>query len=115
MTEKQDSLVVIWTSGDRDVALKTVFMYTLNAKLHGWWEDIELIIWGPSAELLSADQDIRHYMKKILEADVNVTACQACAEEYNVTDNLKKLGIDVKYMGQPLTKYLKEDRKVITF
>ena len=29
---KPDKLMVLWTSGDRDVALKMVFMYTLNAK-----------------------------------------------------------------------------------
>ncbi len=36
MTEKDDGLVVVWTSGDREVALEIVFMYTLNSKLKGW-------------------------------------------------------------------------------
>ena len=35
-SEKPSELVVLWTSGDRDVALKMVFMYTLNSKLKGW-------------------------------------------------------------------------------
>ena len=39
-----DKLIVLWTSGDRDVALKMVFMYTYNAKKLKWWEDITFIV-----------------------------------------------------------------------
>ena len=48
MTEnpvKPEKLFVLWSSGDREVAKKMVFMYTLNAKLNGWWNDISLIVW----------------------------------------------------------------------
>lgn len=31
---KQNELVVLWTSGDREVALKMAFMYTLSARGH---------------------------------------------------------------------------------
>jgi hypothetical protein len=44
-----------------------------------------------------------------------VYACKACADQYGVADKLKELGIDVKYMGEPLTDFLKSDAKVITF
>lgn len=44
-----DKLVVLWTSGDRDVAMNMVFMYTLNAKLAGWWQDVTFILNDPSA------------------------------------------------------------------
>ena len=33
MSDNKDKLVVVWTSGDREVALKMVFMYTINSKL----------------------------------------------------------------------------------
>ncbi|WP_243733915.1 DsrE family protein [Halanaerobium saccharolyticum] len=54
-------------------------------------------------------------IKEFIEADIKVEACQACADQYGVTDDLAELGIDVKYMGEPLTDYLKSDSKVITF
>lgn len=44
-----DRLMVIWSSGDREVALKMVFMYTRNAKIKGWWDEVKLVVWGPSA------------------------------------------------------------------
>jgi len=111
----ENSLVVLWTSGDPDVAKKMVFMYTINAKKRGWWQDFKFIVWGPSSKLLSEDQELQEQIKEFIKADINVEACQACADQYGVSDDLAELGIDVKYMGEPLTDYLKSDSKVITF
>ena len=113
MSADKKSLVVLWTSGDREVALKMVFMYTLNAKLKGWWEEVILIVWGPSAELLSRDEELREKIRQMKEAGVVLEACKACADLYGVSPNLEALGIDVKYMGAPLSDYLKEDRAVL--
>jgi len=113
---KPEKLVVLWTSGDRDVALKMVFMYTLNAKLQDWWKDVTLIVWGHSAKLLSVDTELGNYALEMIKAGVEVVACKACADSYGVSDILEKMGTEVKYMGQPLTRYLKEDEyKVVTF
>ena len=111
----EDKLVVVWTSRDRDVAMRMVFMYTLNAKLRSWWKDISLVVWGPSSKLLSVDLELQDYIRKIIEEDVDVKACKACADDYGVSEELEKLGIDVKPMGEPLTDYLKKGVKVITF
>ncbi|KPJ87091.1 MAG: DsrE family protein [Spirochaetes bacterium DG_61] len=115
MPEKKESLVVVWSSGDREVALKMVFMYTYNAKRKSWWKDITFIVWGPSEKLLSEDREIQNYLKKMQSAGISVEACKACSDMYGVSEKLEALGVDVKYMGVPLTEYLKEDRKVITF
>lgn len=114
-TTKSDKLVVIWTSGDKEVATKMVFMYTLNSKLREWWKDVCLVVWGPSTKLLSEDTELQDYLAKIKAAGVELLACKACTDMYGISDDLIKLGIDVKYMGTPLTQFLKEDNKVITF
>jgi hypothetical protein len=59
MSENKDQCVIVWTSGDREVALKMVFMYARNAKLKGWWKDVTLVVWGPSAKLLSQDEELQ--------------------------------------------------------
>ncbi|MGO1368932.1 DsrE family protein [Senegalia sp. (in: firmicutes)] len=110
-----DKLVIIWTSGDREVALNMVFMYALNAKIHKWWKDLTLIIWGPSSKLLSEDEELQDYISKMKEEGIDIVACKACSNNYGVTEKLEDLDIDVKYMGEPLTNYLKEDYKTITF
>ena len=113
MSNGKKSLVVLWTSGDREVALKMVFMYTLNSKLRGWWEEVILIVWGPSAKLLSQDEELQEKIGQIKEAGVVLEACKACADLYGVSPDLEALGIEVKYMGTPLSDYLKEDRAVL--
>lgn len=112
--EKDDKLVVVWTSGDRDVAIKMVFMYTYNAKKNGWWKDVTLLVWGPSSKLLSEDKEIQDYVKKMKEEGVYVMACKACADMYGVADKLTELGITVKYAGVDLTNFIK-DGHVVTF
>ena len=109
-------LAVLWTSGDRDVALKMVFMYTFYAKERGWWQDIQLIVWGPSSKLLSEDKELQDYIKKMKDKGVEIVACKACADSYGVSGKLEDLGIEVKYMGMPLTELLKSEKwKVVTF
>ena len=114
MAEKE-KLCVIWSSADKDVAFSMVFMYTLNAKLHGWFKTVRLVVWGPSSKLLSEDSDLQDYIAKMKEAGVELQACKACADMHGVCDDLSTLGIDVKYMGEPLTEILKGDWATLTF
>ena len=109
----EDKLVVLWTSGDREVALKMAFMYTYNSKKFGWWDDITLVVWGPSAKLLAGDKELQEYIKKMLAAGIVVKACKGCSDMYGVSEKLAELGIIVKYMGE-LTDYLKQNRKILT-
>ena len=113
--EKQDKLMVLWTSGDREVALKMVFMYTFNAKKRDWWGQVRFVVWGPSSKLLSEDQELQKGIKEMLDAGVEIQACKACADMYGVSDKLASLGIEVKYMGVPLTNMLKDGWATLTF
>ncbi len=113
MSASSQSLVVLWTSGDRDVAIKMVFMYTLNAKLKQWWENVTLIVWGPSSKLLCEDEELQNYVARMKEAGIVLEACITCADMYGVSESLTRMGIDVKRMGPPLTEYLKEGRAVL--
>ena len=110
-----EELYVLWTSSDREVALKMVFMYTSNSKLKGWWKDVNLIVWGPSAKLLTEDPELQEYIARMKHTGVNVVACKACADSYGVASKLEGMGIEVKYMGQPLTELLKAGKTLITF
>ena len=109
-----EKLVLLWTSGDRDVALKMVFMYTFNAMRNHWWEDITLVVWGPSAKLLSEDEELQEYLARIIESGVSVRACKGCADQYGVSGKLEELGITVLYIGKEFTDYIKEGREVLT-
>jgi hypothetical protein len=113
--EDPSRLAVLWTSGDPEVATKVAFMYTLNAKRQGWFDEVTLIVWGPSAKLLSENAEIQEGLAGMAAVGVELVACKACADSYGVSEVLEGLGVDVKYMGQPLTEMLKGDWEVITF
>lgn len=108
-------LAVLWTSGDPDVAHRVAFMYTHTAKKAGWFDEVTLIIWGPSQRILLGDKDLQKEIKAMQEDGVLVEACIACAMSFGIVDELKALGLPVRPMGPPLTKYLKDGWKLLTF
>ena len=108
-------LAVVWSSADPEVAKRVCFMYTHNAKKQKWFDEVTLVVWGPSARLLASDKDLQAEVKAMQDDGVRVQACLACADSYGVTEPLRKLGIDVRYMGKPLTDMLKQGWKVLTF
>ena len=113
--DKNDTLVVVWTSGDFEVAEKMVYMYVFNAKRAGWFDEVIFIVWGPSARLLSENEKLQEYLDKMKNEGIILEACIACANMYGVTDDLRELGIDVKGMGSILSDYLKKGYRVMTF
>lgn len=110
-----DQLLVVWTSGDREVALKMVFMYVFNAKKRGWWGEIRFLIWGPSARLLAEDEELQKQLAMMKEEGVELLACKACSDGYGVSEKLSELDVEVKYMGVPLTEMLKAGWTTLTF
>jgi hypothetical protein len=114
-TASSSRLAVIWSSGDPDVAHRVCFMYTDNAKKQKWFDEVVLIVWGPSARLLAGDKDLQAKIKTMQDDGVKIQACLACTDSYGVTDQLRELGIDVKYMGRPLTDLIKTGWNILTF
>ena len=112
---EQDTLVVLWTSGDRDVAEKSCLMYTHAAKKNNWFSEVILIIWGPSARLVIEDEAIRNKVLRMKEDGVILEACIACSNMLEVTEELRKLNVDVKGLGIPLTEYLKRGYHILTY
>ncbi|MFP4547214.1 MAG: DsrE family protein [Fidelibacterota bacterium] len=110
-----NSLVILWTSNDPEVFTKVIFPYALNSKKQEWWQEVELLIWGPSTKLLAETEALQEKITILQDTGVVLTACLWCADQYDATETLEKLSIDVKYMGQSLTEYLQSGKKVITF
>lgn len=110
-----DTLVVLWSSGDIEVAEKACLMYTGAAKKQKWFSEIILIVWGPSEKLLAENKKLQEKVASMKKDGVIVEACIACSNMYGVTDKLKGCEVEVKGMGVSLTRYLKRGYKVISF
>lgn len=113
MAEKKH-LFLLWTNDNKMTAEKMVFMYTVNSLIHGWWEEVTLIIWGATAKLVAEDGEIRAMIRDALEKGVHVSACKACTDQLGVTESVKELGVEVKYWGAPLTEILKAEETLLT-
>lgn len=107
-------LVVLWITGDPEAATHMALMYAKNSRLKEWWDQVRLVVWGPSAKLLADNPDIQAEVEDCMAAGVHVEACRACADRYDATKALESLGVDVIYMGEPMTRYLKSGWKVLS-
>ncbi len=109
-------LTIVWTSGDPEVAHRMVLMYGHAAKQNKWFDEVRVIIWGPSSRLTAADKEIQSKLAEMRASGVVFEACVVCADSYGVTDRLRELGIDVKPMGKPLSNTIKDSTThLVTF
>ena len=109
-----DKLNILWTTTNKDTIFNMISMYAINSKTHDWWKQVNVIIWGASARLAGEDVQVQTKIIEMLDQGVTVEACKDCCDNLGVTDKLIKLGINVRYMGEPLTNYIKNGEKVLT-
>ncbi|MBW6478443.1 MAG: DsrE family protein [Bacteroidales bacterium] len=110
-----NKLFIFWTNADVIFAENMVLKYTKAAKVENWFEQVTLIIWGPSAKLTAENVKIQKELHELQEAGVFIEVCSVCADAYDVKDILTGIGLDVKPMGMPVTQYVKSGAKVLNF
>lgn len=110
-----DKLLIVWSSGEAEVAKKLVLLYGSVALPRGYWDEIHLMVWGPSAKLLSENGEIQEMLATVLKSGVKASVCVVCSDDYGVTEQLCSLGIEPAHTGELLTQALKNDWKVVTF
>jgi hypothetical protein len=106
--------LILWISGDREVALKMVFMYTYYCRKNAWMDTVRLLIWGPSSKLISEDTELQGKLNDLKEIGVELYACKACADLYGVSDKLEQLGVTVEYTGTMLADLQKQGWHVLS-
>jgi hypothetical protein len=112
--DNPNKLYILWTTSEVETFDEMVFMYAFNGKKYGWWDEITVVIWGASARLAGEDEVVQLKIKDLVDGGVQVEACKACADDLGVSTKLESIGVVVKYWGQPLTRILKTDAKLIT-
>jgi hypothetical protein len=110
----QDALLILWTTAERETVLHMVFMYAANARRHGWWPEVKLLVWGAATRALCEDEGLQAGLVEVHEAGVEVIACRKCAENLDRVEALQALGVKVFYTGSLLTDWLKAGKPVLT-
>lgn len=116
MTNK---LLVIISSGEEapDKAM-TGMMYAINAKKHKWLDDVNLMFFGPSENMIAKaapETQIGQMLKQAFDLGMTPIACKAISDGSNLTTELKGLGIETEYVGTIISSYIKKDYQVLTF
>lgn len=109
-----NKLNILWTSSDLATIENMLAMYTVNSLKNNWWDKIHIIVWGASSKAIGEDEKVQKLVSKMIAAGITFEACKACADKYKSSPIMTELGIEVKYMGTPLTKYIKSDDHFIT-
>ncbi len=109
-----ERLNILWVNDNPDTAHSMVLMYAINSKKQGWWDEVQVIIWGSTAKLVATNSEIQEKIRMAQHVGVNFASCLACAAQFGAVEALEELNIDVKYMGEPLTNILKTNEKLLT-
>ena len=109
-----EKINILWTTDNKETVFNMLSMYAMNSKNNNWWQNVNVIIWGASAKLAGTDRQVQTEIKEMMSKGVNIEACKDCSDTFKVTDKLVQLGINVRYMGEPLTNYIKSGEPVLT-
>lgn len=110
-----NKLLIIWSTEEIEVAKKMILLYSSVMLPRGYWDEAIIMIWGPSARLLSKDLELQKKVKEVSSTGVKFQACVVCTDEYGVSQSLRDLGVELVHTGEMLTEALQSDWKVLTF
>ncbi len=100
-------LLVIISTEEEEKAL-TGLMFAYNTFLNGWVESLELFFFGPSEKLIAKSEKMREYLNDFVELKGTPIACKFIADRDGNTDELKKLGLEVEYVGEKITNLIND-------
>ena len=109
-----DKINILWTTDNTETVFNMLIMYAINSKIKGWWKNVNVIIWGASAKLVGTNTQVQSEVLEMIRQGVQIEACKECSDRFEVTERLLKLGITVRYMGEPLTEYIKSGEKILS-
>ena len=109
------TLHILWTNDNPVTVERMLFMYAANSLKKGWWDSVHVIVWGAAASLLCSHEHIRSKVREFQALGGHVSACRRCAEELGLAEQMEQFGgIELIYMGEPLTRILQSRETLLT-
>jgi len=106
---------IVVSSEDKEVVKGPALMYALNAAKRKWMDEVKVIIFGPAQKLTAHHAEIQAKLKELQDAGIEIMACKAYADEWNITGVLEEAGIKVIYVGPIISQLLKDGWASLTF
>ena len=98
-------LLVIIATGDREKAL-TGLMYAKNTIKYGWIDNVKVIFFGPSENLLVNDTDVTNSAAELAGLGQPI-ACKFLSDRDGISERIENMGITVDYVGSMIADLLK--------
>ena len=102
-----DKVLVIISTSDAGKA-RTGAMYALNTLKYGWMDEVKIILFGPAQDLLLEDSKFQELIKEYQEIEENVVACKFISDRDDKSEALDKIGIQVEYVGEMISNFIKD-------
>ena len=98
-------VLVIISTGEAQKAV-TGLMWAQNAMIYGWMEDVKVIFFGPAQKLVLEDDTVKKMAGEIAEGEKPVF-CKYISDRDGNSDQLKEIGMEVKYVGPMIADFIK--------
>ncbi|DAB32040.1 MAG TPA: DsrE family protein [Sulfurospirillum sp. UBA11407] len=111
----KNELLIVWSTDNKETVLNLICLYAYNAKMKGWFDEVTILVWGASQQVLCEDFEIKEKVKEMGEAGIKFIACKKCSENMYIEEQLSTCGIEIYYTGEFLSEWLKSGKPVLTF
>ena len=102
-----DRVVVIIATGEPAKA-EAGLMYAVNSLRHKWLADVRLFFFGPAEGLLLQDADLQELVMEYHRQGGTAVACRFLGDREGTSDGLGDLGVEVAYVGEPISALIKD-------
>ena len=110
-----DNVFIILTSADYIVHKEVSLKYAFHALKQQWMDKVRVILWGPPEQMAVENKEFQQELKKLQENGVEIIACKACSDEWNISEDLACQGFNVMYVGKLVSDMLKTGWHQLTF
>lgn len=99
-------LLVIIATGDKAKAL-TGLMYAKNAIKREWLDEVKVVYFGPSEQLMYDDPDVANAAIEVAGMSESF-ACKAISDRDGISEKIDEMGVKVEYVGTIISDYIKQ-------
>ncbi|MCW4013671.1 MAG: hypothetical protein NWF07_11855 [Candidatus Bathyarchaeota archaeon] len=99
-------LLVIIASGDKAKVL-TGLMYARNAIKRGWMDDVKVVYFGPSEQVVEQDAEVADAAIEMAGLTESF-ACKAISDRDGISEQIDGMGVKVEYVGTIISEYIKQ-------
>ncbi|MEA1927547.1 MAG: DsrE family protein [Candidatus Auribacterota bacterium] len=107
-------VMIVIASGEKEKAW-TGLLYARWAVGSGYLDSTRIFLWGPAAELVIRDMELKAMAEEIINLGEIIYVCKACSDKYGVSGELEKIGCRVEYVGPVSTEFIRQGYTVFNW